>query len=852
LATQAALGFPADVTADKTGNLYVADSMNHRVRKITPDGTITTIVGNGTPGFSGDGGPATSAQLYTPLGVAIDSSGNVYISDQTNNRIRCVSPSGVITTYAGGGQGGYLGDGGPASSATLFVPGRLTVDSAGNLYVADTLNYRIRKINSSGIITTVAGNGDSGFSGDGGPAVQAMLTSPTDVAVDPTGNLYIVDNLRIREVTPDGNIATVAGLGTVGSLNVEGPLATKQTLDVSWGVVVDGSGNLYVSSGVYIYRINASGVITLLVGGGLYGYDEGFDGDGGPAVAAHLMVENTFSTFIAGMTIGPDGSLYFADTGNDRIRRITNPGAAAQFVIENLDFPVPTFPYPTTGGDQPDFELQSGAGDSQRLQISNAGTGTMTWTATAGTTSGGSWLDLSATSGTAPSTITISADVSSLAAGLYRGTILLTAPGASNSPRYVSGSAIVSPPFYSQNASIGTLVVSEPPDTGWAATSDSPWVTFPAGAGGIGSGVLAYSVAANAGTTGGYRTATILIGGESLLIQQYGGLVSQTITFGPLSDVMLGAAPFVISATASSGLPVGLASTTTNVCTVSGSTVTAVGPGTCAITGTQAGNSSYAPATPVTLSFTVGTGPVGTPPVIESVVPLYSSINTIQPGSLISIYGSNLATSTASWNGDFPVSLAGTSVSINGKAGYLLYASPGQINLQAPDDTATGFVSVVVTTPNGSSASTVLLAPASPAFLRLDSTHVTGIIVRTDGSGAYGGGSYDIIGPTGTSLGYATAAAKAGDSVELYGVGFGPTSPSVLAGQPFSGAAATASQVYLTINNVSVTPSFAGLSEAGLYQINLTIPSGLVTGDVPLLATAAGVQTPTGVVISLQ
>ncbi|MGA3242897.1 MAG: IPT/TIG domain-containing protein [Bryobacteraceae bacterium] len=234
------------------------------------------------------------------------------------------------------------------------------------------------------------------------------------------------------------------------------------------------------------------------------------------------------------------------------------------------------------------------------------------------------------------------------------------------------------------------------------------------------------------------------------------------------------------------------------------------------------------------------------------VVPLYSSANTIQPGSWVSIFGSNLAASATTWNGDFPTSLGGTSVTIDNRPAYLWYVSPGQINLQAPDDSATGSVSVVVTTGAGSVTSSVTLGEFGPSFSLLDGKHVTGIILRSDGSGAYGGGTYDIVGPTGTSLGYKTVAARGGDVLEIFGVGFGPTSPVVDAGKAFSGAAPTTNPVELSINNVAVTPTFAGITSAGLYQINLTLPSGLGSGDVPLQATVGGVQTPSGVVLSVQ
>ena len=241
-------------------------------------------------------------------------------------------------------------------------------------------------------------------------------------------------------------------------------------------------------------------------------------------------------------------------------------------------------------------------------------------------------------------------------------------------------------------------------------------------------------------------------------------------------------------------------------------------------------------------------------PAISSggIVPVFSSAGIVEPGEWASIYGTNLASATATWTGNFPTSLGGTSVTIDGKAAYLSFVSPGQIDLQVPDDTATGAVPVVVRTAAGSAASTVMLAPFSPSFCLLDSKHVAAIIPRSNGSGAYGGGSYDILGPTGSSLGYRTVAAKAGDIIELFGTGFGPTNPAVAAGQAFSGAAPTTNPVTLRINNVSVTPAFAGLSGAGLYQLNLTVPPGLGTGDVSLEASVGGVQAPSGIVISLQ
>jgi uncharacterized protein (TIGR03437 family) len=233
------------------------------------------------------------------------------------------------------------------------------------------------------------------------------------------------------------------------------------------------------------------------------------------------------------------------------------------------------------------------------------------------------------------------------------------------------------------------------------------------------------------------------------------------------------------------------------------------------------------------------------------VVPVFSTVSTIQPGEWVSIYGTNLANGISTWTGNFPTSLGGTSVTIDGKSAYLWYVSPTQINLQVPDDAATGRVPVVVSTAGGMATTTVILARFAPSFNLLDTKHVAGIIIRSDSSGAYGGGTYDIIGPTGSSLGYPTVGAKAGDTVELFGVGFGPTNPAVTAGAAYVGSAPTTNPVTLSIGNRSLSPSFAGETSAGLYQLNVTIPSGLGSGDVSLQASVGGVQTPV-VMISLQ
>ena len=247
-ATAAGLNRPDGIATDGAGNVYITDLGNNCIRKVDASGTITTIVGNGTLGYSGDGGPATAAELYSPSDVILDGSGNIYISDCYNNVIRKVNPSGIITTFAGNDTAGYSGDGGPASAAELSFPGGLDIDSIGNIFIADFGNNRIRKINTSGVITTVAGNGTAGFSGDGGPAIDAELSGPIDVAVDKAGNLFFADfnNSVIRKVNLSGIITTFAGNDTAG-YSGDGGFATAAELYNADDLAVDAAGNLYIA-----------------------------------------------------------------------------------------------------------------------------------------------------------------------------------------------------------------------------------------------------------------------------------------------------------------------------------------------------------------------------------------------------------------------------------------------------------------------------------------------------------------------------------------------------------------------------------------------------------------------------
>ncbi len=238
-ATAAEIHDPAQLCADAAGGLYFADSANDRVRRIDPSGTITTVAGTGKEGFSGNNGPAALASLNHPLGVAVDSQGGIYIADSANHCVRKVDQAGIVRAYAGTGEAGYSGDGGPATEARLDYPTGLAVDAEDNLYIADYYRHCIRKVTPSGIITTVAGTGEAGYSGDGGPATAAMLNYPSGVAAGPSGSLIIADryNQRVRLVDGQGNIYTVAGGAGVPA---------EYGLSYPFSVCFDKSGNIYI------------------------------------------------------------------------------------------------------------------------------------------------------------------------------------------------------------------------------------------------------------------------------------------------------------------------------------------------------------------------------------------------------------------------------------------------------------------------------------------------------------------------------------------------------------------------------------------------------------------------------
>jgi len=582
LATNAMFYNDYGVWVDGSGDIYIADSSNDRIREVNAStGDISTVAGTGSVGSSGDTGPATSAKVNTPYGVAVDGSGNIFIADSNNYRIREVNAStGNISTVAGTGTSGYSGDGGPATSAKIGQVKGIAVDSAGNVYFPDSTYCVVRELNvSTGNISTVAGNGTCGFAGDGAAATSAELYYPYAVAVDGAGNIYIADrsNQRIRKVTAStGYISTVAGNGTNG-YSGDGAAATSADLFNPSGVAVDTAGNIYISdtSNSRIRMVTASTGIISTIGGGVL---SAFGGDGGPATSAYInSPENIY--------VDAAGNIYFADTANNRVRKIF--GKTSQ-TIGTITFAPASL---TVGGS----------------------TATVSATATSGLTVSFSSLTptICTSSGTNGATITpVAAGTCTIAANQAGNTTYLAAAQVTNnitvSPANQTIGTITFTPSTLQIG--GTTTGSATATSGLAVTftSSTPSVCTTSGTNGATvTGVAAgtCTIAANQAGNASYNAAPQVTQNITVTTD------SQTIgiiAFTPGTLTVAGTT--TASATATSGLAVTFTSLTTGVCTVSGTngaTVTALTTGTCTIAADQAGNATYSAATEVTNNITV-------------------------------------------------------------------------------------------------------------------------------------------------------------------------------------------------------------------------------------------------------
>jgi sugar lactone lactonase YvrE len=595
-ATKAGLNNPNGVAVDSAGNLYIADHANNAIRKVSAGtGSITTVVGNGAA--------SSSATLYAPYGVAVDSAGNLYIADTYNNVVREVSAgTGIITTVAGNGTAGYSGDGGAATSAELNTPIGVAVDGAGNLYIADNTKSRVREVSAgTGIITTVAGNGTTGYSGDGGAATSAELNAPTGVAVDGAGDLYIVDfgNNRIRKVSAGtGNriITTVAGSGTAG-YSGDGGLATNAELLNPYGVAVDSAGDLYIadSTNNRIREVSAgTGFISTVAGNGTGGYS----GDGGASTSAELSGPS-------GVALDSAGNLYIADSGNNRVREVevtipptltfktaTNVGSTDSvdgpqtITVSNIGNATLTLATPTTGMN-PSVAVGFTLNNSSTCpQLGNASAAGML------------------ASGT---NCTYAVDFAPTVAGTISASLVLSdnalnavAPNYAMQGIALSGTALQGKPTITWATPAAVPYATALSATQLDATASVPgtFIYNPAMGTVLGAGVQTLSVTFTPTDTTDYSTATAAV---SLTVA---APTVPVLTFAPIATQAEGAAPFAVSATSASSGAVTYA-VASGPATIAGNMVTVTGLGTVVLTANQTASGSYAPAT-ATTTFVVG------------------------------------------------------------------------------------------------------------------------------------------------------------------------------------------------------------------------------------------------------
>jgi len=572
------------------GQLYLSDGNNARIRKIDlSTNIITTVAGNGSElylisGFSGDGGPATSAALKKPEGVVVDASGNIYFTDKDNHRIRKVdATTGNISTIAGTGTSGFSGDGGVATAAQINGPSSIAVDANGNVYFSDLGNHRVRKIDAgTGNISTFAGVGTSGFSGDGSLATAAQLNSPKGLALDASGNLYIVDanNYRVRKVeATTGNISTIVGNGSSAS-NGDGGLATAAQINTPEGIAIDKAGNIYITEAFIleskVRKIDAvTGNISTIAG--KFGFAASSNGDGGLATAAYLFQPK-------GIVVDAVGNVYIADTGGNRIRKIdattgiiTTIAGSGQNSISLIEADALL-----AGLNKPAGIALDAQGDLYLTDTQNHAVHRLTLATT---------LEFKQQTKT----------IATLESHAFNNTKVNT---TTQTDFTINNTGSI-PLNVSRVVATGDFSIVSTPTRAIAGTTTTTTITINPG------NNTSIKVAMNTSSPGA-KSGTLEFRSNDLNTVTYkvnlSGLVrdDQTITFDALPAKMFGEANFQLSATGgASGNAITYTSSDANVATISGNTVTIVGAGTTAIIASQAGNTIYNAAIDVPQTLTV-------------------------------------------------------------------------------------------------------------------------------------------------------------------------------------------------------------------------------------------------------
>lgn len=709
---------------DAAGNLYIADTGANVVRKLGVNGALTTVAGNGAPGFSGDGGSATSASLNGPEGMALDSAGRLYIADTFNHRVRVVAADGTISTFAGTGFPGFSGDDGSPASATMILPTDVAVDSSGNVYIADLGNSRIRKV-SNGVITTIAGNSGGLPPRDGLGATAVRLSGPTGIAVDAVGSVYIVEgsigsgsgldggSFRVWKVA-GGKITSEAGVG-LKSFSGDGGSAALAQFDAPAGMAIDVAGNIYIadSQNNRIRKISAEGVVTTVAGNAL----PGFSGDGGPATSAELSRPS-------GVAVDDKGNLYIADTGNNRVRMV----AAGTGIIGTLAGNGNTAFF-GDGGNSVQAALNRPRGVAffdDAVYIADTGNHCIRRVQSAVIGTVAASLD-SPTSVAVDDTGTIW--VADTGAGAVRG---FSKTGSLSAP-LPGARGVTVDPFQNVFATGNDRVVKVGRD-GSAATI-------------AGTGQCCYA-------------------GDG----------------GPAGAARLNA-PWGIASDAKGNLYIA-----------------------------DTGNDAIRLATPSASTFFVRAVANGAS----------NLVGAVAPGEIVTIYGAGLGPSTlvAALPGDVSTDLSGTRVLVNGTAAQLVYVSAGQVSAILPPSLSGQSADIVVAAGNAlTTAFSLPVASIAPGLFTADAT---------------GSGQARALNSDGSANGPGRGA-LAGTTLTLFGTGEG------------SGVLPAT----VTIGGRTVPVQNAARPFPGVIQVAVTVPAG-ISGQLPVVLTVGTVSSQGGVTVTIQ
>jgi uncharacterized protein (TIGR03437 family) len=865
------IGTPSAVAADSVGNVYFTGL--NCVFRSDPSGVVIRIAGNSQPGYSGDGGPAIDAQLSGPSGLALDSSGNLFIADSGNYRVRRVSQDGLIVTVAGNGSPGFSGEGGPAVSAALQATG-LTIDRAGNLFIAG--GDRILKVSTAGVVSTVAGTGGDGFSGDGGPATLATFSGPAGVAVDPGGNLLITDyyNCRVRMVSPDGIITTVAGRGTDASGN-SGP-ATNASLAFVYAVIVDPANNIIFSEFTDCYYVNGcphtnriravspNGTITTLAGNGLY-YTPG---DGGPAINAGLFEPQ-------GLATGNAGGLLIADTLHALIREVSSGGIISTLAGNGQIYDV----FSGDGGPATSANLSGPGGMTTdaagNLFIADAGnnrvrkvsaSGIITTFAGGGTATGDGVAATSAMLST-PDSVAVdgSGNVFIAEFGNYQGLIQkvsangvistvasgifdlfgLIADGAGNL-YYIAGYNV---DRLSPGGTITTVAgggnVYPPPD-GIQATSAA---LAPEGIAVDNSGNLFIADDVRSGYPG--RVFKVSPGGTLTTIAGAG--LALPVDGGPAMNVDL--APGGIAIDEAGNLFITESSQVWKIST-DGTIHLIAGTGEWP-SGFVSGDGALATNVPLVPSsvtvdslgnvFVCESGPPWSLSDVRILRPMPDSVlitavfdaageraNPVSPGKITLIYSGNLGpiqlTQSQPTGGRFPTQVSGTSVTFNGIPAPVLYTSATQVAAIVPYAISGGNAQAILTYQGQASAAfAVTVAASAPSLFTLNQSGV---------------GQAAAINAVDGTVNTATNPVHIGGYISLYATGEGQTIPG---GQDGTVDGTTPPKPVLpvsaTVGGIPATVQYAGGvpgQVSGLLQVNIQVPNGVQPGGYTPVVVRVG------------